>query len=112
MMSQKSKSVDAGIWIKLTKLVMGLVLLAGAMAVFQWYQPVIRQNEGMQRRIIHLRKQITEENKIAQTLQAKIGSVTTNDFTLDRLAREKLGYAKPGEKVVRFETINASLPSR
>ena len=80
--------------------------------VFQWYQPVIRQNEGMQRRIIHLRKQIAEENKIAQTLQAKIGSVTTNDFTLDRLAREKLGYAKPGEKVVRFETINASLPSR
>ena len=66
----------------------------------------------MQRRIIHLRKQIAEENKIAQSLQAKIGSVTTNDFTLDRLAREKLGYAKPGEKVVRFETINASLPSR
>ena len=111
-MSQKNKSIDAGIWMKLTKVVGALVIVAGVMAIIQWYQPVIRQNEGMQRRLIHLKEQIAEENRIANSLQERIGAVSTNDFTLDRLAREKLGYAKPGEKVVRFETVNATLPSR
>ncbi|MBT5926234.1 MAG: hypothetical protein HOH33_06415 [Verrucomicrobia bacterium] len=44
-------------------------------------------------------------------MNATIGAISTNTVALERLAREKLGYAKPGEKVVRFETINAQIPS-
>ncbi len=110
-MAHKSKRMDVGIWMRLTKLVMLLMVIAGSLAVFQWYKPVIRQNEGMQKRINQLHKQIAEEKQIADQMNATISAITTNKTTLERLAREKLGYAKPGEKVVRFETINAQIPS-
>lgn len=110
-MAHKSKRMDIGIWMRLTKLVMLLVMVAGSLAVFQWYKPVIRQNEGMQKRINLLQKQIAEEKAFADQMNASIGAISTNTVALERLAREKLGYAKPDEKVVRFETINAQIPS-
>src|SRR6056300_901162 len=110
-MAHKSKRMDVGIWMRLTKLVMLLVIVAGSLAVFQWYKPVIRQNEGMQKRINLLQKQIAEEKAFADQMNATIGAISTNTMALERLAREKLGYAKPGEKVIRFETINAQVPS-
>lgn len=110
-MTQKAKRMDVGIWMRLTKLVMLLVVFAGSLAVFQWYKPVIRKNEGMQRRIILLKQQIAEEKQFADQMNATISAIGTNNVTLERLAREKLGYAKPGEKVVRFETVTAQIPS-
>lgn len=111
-MARKSKRVDVGIWMKLTKLVMLLVICAGSLAVFQWYKPVIRSNEGMQRRINQLKAQIAEEERFAEQMNATIKAIGTNNIVLERLAREKLGYAKPGEKVIRFETINGQIPSK
>jgi len=111
-MARKSKRVDVGIWMKLTKLVMLLVICAGSLAVFQCYKPVIRSNEGMQRRINQLRAQIAEEERFAEQMNATIKAIGTNNVVLERLAREKLGYAKPGEKVIRFETINGQIPSK
>jgi cell division protein FtsB len=110
-MANKAKRIDMGIWMKLTKLVMLLVVLASSMAVFQWYKPVIKKNEGMQKRIIQLKKQLTEEQNFADQMNAAIGAIGTNNTTLERMAREKLGYASPGEKVIRFETVNAQLPT-
>lgn len=110
-MTRKSKRVDVGIWMRLTKLVMLLVICAGSLAVFQWYKPVIRKNEGMQRRINLLKAQIAEEKRFADQMNATINAIGTNNMVLERLAREKLGYAKPGEKVIRFETINGQIPS-
>jgi len=110
--ARKSKRVDVGIWMKLTKLVMLLVICAGSLAVFQWYKPVIRSNEGMQRRINQLRAQIAEEERFADQMTATIKAIGTNNVVLERLAREKLGYAKPGEKVIRFEAINGQIPSK
>ena len=73
---------------KLTKVVMLLLIFAGSLAVFQWYKPVIRQNEGMQRRINLLQKQIAEEKAFADQMNATIGAINTNKMTLERLARE------------------------
>ena len=66
-MAHKSKRMDVGIWMKLTKVVMLLLIFAGSLAVFQWYKPVIRQNEGMQRRINLLQKQIAEGKGIRRS---------------------------------------------
>ena len=110
-MAHKSKRMDVGIWMRLTKLVMLLVVVAGSLAVFQWYKPVIRQNEGMQKRINQLQKQIADEKAFADQMNKTIHEISTNPMALERLAREKLGYAKPGEKVIRFETVNGQIPS-
>jgi cell division protein FtsB len=110
-MAHKSKRMDVGIWMRLTKLVMLLVIVAGSLAVFQWYKPVIRQNEGNAKTHQLVAKANRRRKSFADQMNATIGAISTNTMALERLAREKLGYAKPGEKVVRFETINAQIPS-
>ena len=43
-------NVDLGIWGKLTKLVVFLLVVAGVMGVAVWYLQVIRQNQRMRER--------------------------------------------------------------
>jgi hypothetical protein len=43
--------VNAGqsIWDKLFRLVLALLVLAGLLGIFLWYQPVIQENQRMRR---------------------------------------------------------------
>jgi cell division protein FtsB len=95
--------VDLGIWDKLTWLVTILALLAGLTLVVGWYLPLINQNERMRHEILKLSDQIQQEEETARKLKASIDALQHDPKTVDRLTREKLGYAKPGETVIRFE---------
>ncbi|HWY78542.1 MAG TPA: septum formation initiator family protein [Verrucomicrobiae bacterium] len=95
--------VDLGIWSKLTGAVIFLLLLAGIGLVVVWYLPQIRQNEHMRAEILRLDTQIQQEEEAARKLKASIDALHHDPKTVERLAREKLGYAKPGETVIRFE---------
>ena len=95
--------VDLGIWSKLTGAVIFLLLLAGIGLVVVWYLPQIRQNEHMRAEILQLDTQIQQEEETARRLRASIDALRHDPKTVERLAREKLGYAKPGETVIRFE---------
>jgi len=95
--------VDLGIWSKLTGAVIFLLLLAGVGLVVVWYLPQIRQNEHMRAEILRLDTQIQLEEETARKLKASIDALHHDPKTVERLAREKLGYAKPGETVIRFE---------
>jgi len=102
-------NVDVGIWDKLTKLVMFLFVLAFFIAIGICYIPVIRQNEHMRREMLALDSQIKQNEEIAAQLKARIYTVHHDPRTVERLAREKLGYAKPGEVVIHFEEPGATL---
>jgi cell division protein FtsB len=41
-------------------------------------------------------------------LSAAIESMNNDPKAVERLAREKLGYAKPGETVIRFEEVTTN----
>jgi cell division protein FtsB len=97
-------NVDLGIWSKLTKVVVGLLLLAGVMFVGQWYLPVIKENERMRRQIMIFQDQIQKEAARSRELQAQLDALEHDPKTVERLTREKLGYARPDETVVRFES--------
>src|SRR5258708_4422959 len=97
------KAVDLGIWGKLTWVVTILALFAGLTLVVGWYLPLINQNERMRQEIFKLNVQIQNEEENAKRLRASIDAVQHDPQTVERLVREKLGYAKPGETVVRFE---------
>jgi len=81
--------VDLGIWSRLTQAVVVLVALAVLIFICLAYQKPIEQNERMRRDIDALRN---------------------DPATVTRLAREKLGYAKADETVIRFETNSAAAP--
>ena len=104
-------NVDLGIWGKLTRAVMFLLLIAGALLIAVWYLPLIKQNERMRKEILRLETQLQKEEESSKQLRAAIESLRSDPKAVERLARERLGYARPGETVVRFETpaTNASV---
>ncbi|HEU6447423.1 MAG TPA: septum formation initiator family protein [Verrucomicrobiae bacterium] len=101
-------NVDLGIWSKLTKIVVGLVVLAVLLLIGMCYVPVIQQNERMQRQILELQQKIQAEEETSRQLKAEIDALRNDPNTVERLAREKLGYAKPDETIIRFETNSVS----
>jgi cell division protein FtsB len=102
--------VDLGIWARLTRLVLVLFLLAGMLSLGVWYWPLIKTNERMRKQMFRLDTQIQKEEETAKQLKASIDSLRYDPKSVERLARERLGYAKPGETIIRFETpaTNAS----
>jgi cell division protein FtsB len=95
--------VDLGIWGKLTWLATILALLAGLTLVVGWYLPLINQNERMRQDILKKSQQIQQEEETNRILKASIQSLQHDPKMVEHYVREKLGYAKPGETVVRFE---------
>ncbi|MDD5140455.1 MAG: septum formation initiator family protein [Verrucomicrobiales bacterium] len=97
-------NVDLGIWSKLTKFVVGLVVLAVLLLIGMCYLPVIRENERMRRQILIFQNQIEKEEARSKELQAQVDALMHDSKTVERLTRERLGYARPDETVVRFES--------
>ena len=96
-------NVDNGIWSKLTKVVVGLIVLAVLLLIGMCYLPLIQENTRMRAQILKLDRQIQDEQKKSEQLQSQIDALRNAPKTVERLAREKLGYAKPDETVIRFE---------
>jgi cell division protein FtsB len=97
-------NVDLGIWSTLTKVVVGLVVLAVLGLIGMCYLPVIQENARMRSQIFKMNLQIQTEEEKSRELQAQVDALLHDPKTVERLTREKLGYAKPDETVVRFES--------
>ena len=96
--------VDLGIWSRLTQAVAALVALAILILIGMTYLPLIHQNERMRREILRLDADLEKQEAVSRQLRADIDSLRNDPATVTRLAREKLGYAKPDETVIRFES--------
>jgi cell division protein FtsB len=97
-------NVDLGIWGKLTRVVIFLLLIAGILGVAVWYLPLINRYERMRKEILRLEMQVQKEEETGKQLKASVDALKDDPRAVERLAREKLGYAKPGEIVIRFES--------
>ena len=107
-----AENVDLGIWSRLTKVVVGLVVLAVLLLMGMCYLPLIQQNERMRREILRLDVQLQKEEAKSKQLKAEIDALRNDPKTVERLMREKLGYAKPDETVVRFEPATTNSQPR
>ena len=97
-------TAGVSIWDKLTRFVVFLLFLAGLMAVAIWYHPLIQTNERMRKTIFALDTRIQKEEESAKRLRLQIDALAHDPKAVERLVRERLGYARPGETVIRFET--------
>lgn len=95
-------NVDLGIWNKLTRMVIFLVYVALLLMVAIWYLPLIKQNQRFREAILQLDAQIQQEKETSKRLKNSIEALRHDPHALERLARERLSYAKPGETVIRF----------
>ncbi len=103
-------NVDLGIWGKLTRVVIFLFALAGVLMVALWYLPLIRQNERMRKVILQQDANLQQEKETNKQLKASIETLQTDPKAMERLVRERLGYGKPGEILVRYEEPATNQP--
>lgn len=101
-------NVNTGIWGKLTTFVVALVVLAILLLIGMCYLPVIQENARMQGQILKLQTDLQAEEQKSQQLQSEIEALQSDPKTIERLTREKLGYAKPDETVIHFEATNGT----
>jgi cell division protein DivIC len=99
-------NVNLGIWSKLTSVVLVLVVIAVLLLIGTCYLPVIRENQRMEVQIMKLEGQVQSEEQKSKQLQSEIDALQNDPKTIERLAREKLGYARPYETVIYFENTN------
>ncbi|MSU41203.1 MAG: hypothetical protein EXS22_07365 [Pedosphaera sp.] len=97
------RRVDLGIWDKLLKAVVCLLIIAALMAVAVWYLPLIKQNERMRHEILRMDTQIQREDETVRAHKVAVEALRNDPLTVERQVREKLGLAKVGETVFRFE---------
>ena len=102
------QKVDLGIWSWLTQVVVGLVVVAILILIGMTYLPLIHQNERMRREILRLDAELQKQETTSKQLRADIDALRNDPATVTRLVREKLGYAKTNETVIRFETNSVS----
>ncbi len=95
--------VNLGIWDKLTKVVLFLLVVAIILLVVVWYIPLIQQNERMRKEILRKDGQVALEVETQKQMITSVDTFRSDPKAVERLAREKFGYAKPGETVIRFE---------
>ena len=98
------EKVDLGIWSWLSQAVIALVAIAALLLIGMAYLPQIQENERMRREISRLDTELDKQKQISQQLQQEFNALRNDPKTVERLAREKLGYAKADETVIRFET--------
>ncbi|HZM06677.1 MAG TPA: septum formation initiator family protein [Candidatus Saccharimonadales bacterium] len=102
MLKSPPMNVRQSIWDKLSRLVLALLVLAAVLGISLWYQPVVQENQRMREDKLALDTKIEKEIEIAKKLEAQLHALQ-NPATVERLARERLSYAKPGENVIHFD---------
>ena len=96
-------NVDLGIWDKLARTIVFLLLMAALLGIAIWYFPLIQRNERMRKEIHALDADIKKAEEDNKRLKGSIEAMR-DPRTIERLAREKLSYARTGETIIRFET--------
>jgi cell division protein FtsB len=95
-------NVGQSIWDRLFRLVLLMMVLAAVLGTVLWYQPVIEENQRMREEKLALDRKIEQESEAARKLDSELRALQ-NPKTIERLARERLSYAKPGETVIHFD---------
>ena len=101
-------NVNLGIWSKLTNVVVALVVVAFLLLMGMWYLPLIQENARMRGQILKLKDQVRVQEQQLKEQQGQLDALKNDPKTVERLTREKLGYARPDETVIYFEGTNGA----
>lgn len=103
---------DTGIWGRLTRAVMFLLLVSLMVLLVQLYVPLFKQNQRYRERNLALETEIAKETATARLLDKEIIALRGDPDAIERRAREQLGYGKKGEVIIRFKSTNEVYRSR
>lgn len=87
----------------LSRIAILVIVIVGIVGVFGWYLPLIKSNQGIRQEIEEQQVTIAELEAENQSMADRINSYKGSASAVERLARENLGLAKPGELIFRFQ---------
>jgi cell division protein FtsB len=90
------------VWRWLHRMLVLALCVSAVMLAGVWYLPLIRDNATLRRAHLRLEQEVRLEQEKARQKRAAIEALRNDPKTIERLAREKLGLARPGETVVHF----------
>lgn len=79
-------------------LVSAAILLVGLLACL----PLLHDKERLNRIRLNHQEWLQQEEQLARDLEARIAAARHDPLTVERLAREKFGWARDGEVIFRF----------
>jgi hypothetical protein len=100
--------VDLGIWERLRRLIVFLLIAAAAVAVVYSYLPLIRDNERLRRQVLDKEAELQVELQRSNILRREIIASVEDPRTVERLARERLSFGRSNELILRFESTPAT----
>ena len=91
------------VWDRLSYFVVVLLVMAALACVFFWYLPLFQTNTQLRKQIYSLDVRIQEQERLNRHLRESIDAVQRDPRRVERLARERLSFARTNETVFRFE---------
>ena len=83
--------------------VLALLLAAGILLLgLMTCVPLLREKAVQKRAHLQLEEDLRTEHARTRELEERIAAVKTDPATVEKLAREKFGLAKPGEVIFKF----------
>jgi len=87
----------------MTHAIILLLVIAGAIGVGVWYYPLFERQQSLRAKVMEIDRELRKEEELTRRLRSSIEAASKDPRTIERMARERLGYARTGETVFRFE---------
>jgi cell division protein FtsL len=90
------------VWVLIYRVSAGLVVAVGLIMLASVYYPKFKQIRDFNQKQIQLEEEIRRDEEVLRHLRLKQQKLLNDPRFVEKIAREELGMAKPGETVFRF----------
>ena len=99
-------------WRVIQPWVYALVGLLGVAVILALFYPAWKRGQRLKEQAEFLEREITRKKQEVADLQEEAGRLKDDPFTVERMSRDTLNVARPGEVIFRFQpyATNASTP--
>lgn len=105
MSSSPDSQVNLGVIGWLNRLMIWLIVLAAIGLIIAKYLPLIQKNVRLRQELQVKQEEVQRLQRERQANQQRIQQLQGDPRTVEREARERLGFARPDEQVVTFKEM-------
>jgi cell division protein FtsB len=97
-------------WRVIQPWVYALVGLLGVAVVLALFYPAWKRGQRLKEQAEFLQKEITRKKQELADLQEEAGRLKDDPFTVERMSRDTLNVARPGEVIFKFQPYPTNTP--
>lgn len=90
------------VWVFIYRTAWTALIILGVVGLVAAFAPKVRQLRDLQKKETRLEEEIRYEDDLLRNLKTKQERLQNDPRFAERIAREELGLAKPGETVFKF----------